>query len=312
LQIEVQGVLKLLLWLIMGQQPGGIDSRHHLCSRPHPKFAALNASLIVILLMAAPPHAWGWGNQAHKMVNAKAIENLPEPLRSYFRAHASYLVEHASDPDQLSSEDASERPHHYTDAEAYDKDPFLKLKQQYVEEDRAPSAVQKKNGDSIWQIEKFTLQLERALRRRQWDEADRDAVFAAHYACDLTQPLHTVVNYDGQFTRQAGIHSRFETEMVNALKDGWVLKPQPAVNEVNLRARIFSELLASYRQRGAVFDADREAVAGRSYIDPRFFPAFEKLAGPLAQKRLEAAVSLVSSLWYTAWIRAGKPEIPWP
>ncbi|HEV2234241.1 MAG TPA: S1/P1 nuclease [Terriglobia bacterium] len=274
-----------------------------------------HSAILRTLLVAAPVFASArpalpWGNQAHQMVNALAVENLPGPLRSYFRARKTYLVEHASDPDQLAGENSRERSHHYTDAEAYDRVPFPKLKKQFVDERRGPTELQLRNGDSIWQIENFTDRLADALRRRQWSEADRDAVFAAHYACDLTQPLHTVLNYDGQFTRQAGIHSRFETEMVNALKDGWVLKPSPAVNEVNLRARIFRELLASYRQRNAVFAADRNAVAGRSYVDPRFFPAFEKLAGPLAERRLEAAVSFVSSVWYTAWVRAGKPALP--
>lgn len=287
-----------------------MDFRKQPGSPPPANHFAVKASLLLVMVLTAASPAWPWGSQAHQWVNARAVENLPEPLRSYFRARESYLLEHASDPDIISSKDASERPHHYTDAEAYEKDPFPRLRKQFVEEGRPPTFIEKRNGDSIWQIETFTLRLANALRRRQWDEADRDAVFAAHYACDLTQPLHTVVNYDGQFTRQAGIHSRFETEMVNALKDGWILKPQPARNEANLRARIFSELLASYHQRGALFAADREAVAGRSYVDPQFFPAFEKLAGPLARARLEAAVSFVSSLWYTAWLRAGKPEMP--
>lgn len=266
--------------------------------------------LFLALLLASARPALSWGNQAHQLVNALAVENLPEPLRSYFRARKTYLVEHASDPDQLASENPRERSHHYTDAEAYDQDPFPILKKQFVDEWRGPTSLELRNGDSIWQIDKFADQLADALRKRQWNEADRAAVFAAHFACDLTQPLHTVLNYDGQFTRQAGIHSRFETEMVNALKDRWVMKPLPAANDVNLRARIFRELLASYRQRNAVFAADRNAVAGRTYVAPGFFPAFEKLAGPLAEKRLDAAVSFVSSVWYTAWVRAGKPTLP--
>ena len=266
--------------------------------------------VVAALCVASARPARSWGNQAHQWVNARAVENLPEPLRSYFRARKTYLVEHASDPDQLANENPRERSHHYTDAEAYDQDPFLKLKKQFVDEGHAPTELQLRNGDSIWQIDKFTNRLADDMRQRKWSDADRDAVFAAHYACDLTQPLHTVMNYDGQFTRQAGIHSRFETEMVNALKDGWTLKPLPAVNELNLRARIFRELLLSYRQRNAVFAADRNAVAGRTYVDPKFFPAFEKLAGPVAEKRLDAAVSFVSSVWYTAWMRAGKPARP--
>jgi hypothetical protein len=244
------------------------------------------------------------------MVNALAAENLPEPLRSYFRARKPYFVEHASEPDELSQANSAERPHHYTDADADDRYPFPRLRQHFVEQRRGPTALERRNGDSIWQIEEFTLKMTDAMRRRQWEEADRSAVFAAHYACDLTQPLHTTQNYDGQFTRQAGVHSRFETELVNALKDGWTLKPQPAVNESDLRARIFRELLASYRARDAVLAADRDAVRGRTYLDTHYFPVFEKLAGPLAEKRLEAAVSFVSSLWYTAWVGAGRPALP--
>ncbi len=271
---------------------------------------ACNIALAFLTLISYAKPARAWGNRAHRMVNAAAIENLPEPLRAYFRARQAYLVEHASDPDLLALENPQERSHHYTDAEAYDRYPFPRLRKQFVEGRRMPTPAQLRNGDSIWQIERYARRLAEALRRRQWDEADLAAVFLAHYACDLTQPLHTVVNYDGQFTGQAGIHARFETELVEASGDGWVLKPRPASNETDPRARIFRELLESYGERNRVLLADRSAVARRTYVDPRYLPAFAALAGPLAEKRLEAAVSFVSSLWYTAWVSAGKPRMP--
>jgi hypothetical protein len=263
-----------------------------------------------VLMFAAAPPARSWGTQAHQLVNARAVENLPEPLRTYLRTRKIYLVEHATDPDLVAQNDPSERLHHFTDADAYDKDPFPTLQKHFLQQGRPPTSVERRNGDSIWQIEYFTNQLTAALRRHNWGEADYDAVFLAHYASDLTQPLHTLSNYDGQFTHQAGVHSRFESELVNALKDGWTLKPQPTTNEANLRARIFGEFLASYRQGDAVLVADRRAVAGRTYVDPQFSPTFQKLAGPLAEKRLDAAISFVSSLWYTAWVRAGRPALP--
>ncbi|MGD0695393.1 MAG: hypothetical protein ABSB82_11135 [Terriglobia bacterium] len=274
--------------------------------RPWLPRALLLSGLIVSVTLPARP----WGNQAHQMVNALAVESLPEPLRSYFRARRAYFIERASEPDELGREDPAERLHHYTDADAYDHYPFPKLRRQFLLERHHPTAIERRNGDSIWQIDVLTTRMAEALRRHQWGEADRDALFAAHYACDLTQPLHTTQVYDGQMTRQAGIHSRFETELVNALKESWTLKPQPPTNEADLRARIFREFLASYGERDAVLAADRKAVAGRTYVDPQYFPAFEKLAGPLAEKRLESAVSFVSSLWYTAWVRAGKPALP--
>ena len=267
---------------------------------------------VILLLVFAqrPVPGLAWGDRGHKLINAAAVDNLPEPSRSYFCARKVYLVEHASDPDFLAQDDPAERPHHYTDLDADDSYPFSNLRRQFVLEKAPPAPWQLRHGDSIWQIERFTLRLADSLRRRRWQEADDDAVFAAHYAADLTQPLHTVMNYDGQLTGQTGVHARFETDLVNSLADGWLLKPQPATFEPDLRVRIFQEAIASFSCRNLVFASDRIAVSGRNYLDPQYYATFYKLAGPVAEKRLAAGASFVSSLWYTAWVRAGKPRMP--
>ncbi|MGH9432698.1 MAG: hypothetical protein ACRD3T_14240, partial [Terriglobia bacterium] len=64
-----------------------------------------------------------------------------------------------------------------------------------------------------------------------------------------------------------------------------------------------------YAQAAVVFAADRKAVSGLNYFDPRYFSRFCALAGPLAEKRLEDAASFVGSLWYTAWVKAGSPDL---
>ena len=271
----------------------------------------LRALVILILAIAYHPEpGLAWGDHGHKLVNAAAVDNLPEPVRSYFETRKVYLVEHASDPDLLAHDDAAERPHHYTDLDADDTYPFPNLRRQFVLERAAPMSWQLRNGDSLWQIERFTLRLADSLEHRRWQAADEDAVFVAHYAADLTQPLHTVKNYDGQLTGQKGVHARFETDLVNTLAGTWQLKPQPAIFVPDLRGRIFEEALASFNCRNLVFAADRIAVSGRTYLDPQYSAAFYKLAGPLVEKRLSAAASFVSSLWYTAWVRAGKPPLP--
>ncbi|MGH9468920.1 MAG: zinc dependent phospholipase C family protein [Terriglobia bacterium] len=243
------------------------------------------------------------------MIVASAIGTLPEPLRADFQQRRFYLVEHAIDPDLLADRDPAERPHHFADVEACDSFPFRRFRTEFVIERRAPSARELRNGDAMWQIETFTLRLAADFRDRNWSAASHDAVFAAHYAADLTQPLHTTLNYDGQLSGQKGIHRRFETGVVEFFEDQWALQPSPAAVIPNLRARIFDELLASYRARTAVFDADREARAKFRYDDPRFLPAFARLAGPLAKGRIEDAASFTGSLWYTAWVKAGKPDL---
>jgi|SRR5216110_2476567 len=270
--------------------------------------------LVALLALASSPLifsslAWPWGRRAHEVVNELASKNLPEPLRAYFQSRQAYFVEHSTDPDLLAKDDPSERPHHYINGDANERYPFPRLEEHFFREHRAPTALEKRNGDVIWQIETYVLRLTKDFKDKRWDDADHDAVYVAHYAADLTQPLHTVSNYDGQLTHQAGIHARFETELVNALNGRLKLAPQPAAAILNLRARIFGEYLASYRRSKDVLGADRSAVAGRTYLDPGFFPAFSKAAQPLAEERLSAAISFVSSLWYTAWVGAGQPRL---
>lgn len=291
---------------------GRREDRSARCSGPlragrHP---VLRTFLLIAILVSGATPALAWGDLAHQMVNAAAIEDLPEPIRSYFRARKIYLLEHASEPDLVAHEDPAEGPRHYAEIEAYDRYPFRQFERRFVAEHWRPATSGLSHGDSVWQIERYTLRLARDFRRRRWDAADHDAVFAAHYAADLTQPLHTVINFDGQLTNQRGIHARFETELVRDLAGRWTLRPQPAEVVPDLRARIFRELVASYSERQVIFSADREAAAGGGYLDPQFPARFERLAGPLALRQLDAAAALVSSFWYTAWVRAGRPVLP--
>ncbi|HEX5482507.1 MAG TPA: hypothetical protein VFZ08_07755 [Terriglobia bacterium] len=262
-----------------------------------------------LALLAGLAPAFAWGRRGHEMINAAAIQTLPEPLRSYFRPHQFYLVEHASDPDVAASGNPAARRHHFADIEAWDRYPFRRFRNQFVLKGLGPLPAQLKAGDAPWQIEGFTLRLAADFRARRWTDASHDVIFAAHYAADLAEPLHTVVNYDGQLTGESEIHRMFETEVVDFFADRWILRPEPAVYLHDLRAAIFSEFLKSYQASSAIFAADRKARSRWNISDPQFLPAFAASAGLLAKARIEDAASFAGSLWYTAWQRAGKPDL---
>lgn len=264
---------------------------------------------MAIVLFACASVAGAWGREAHEMITAAAIGALPRPLRGYFRPHQFYLVEHASDPDVLAGGNRAEQVHHFSDLDAYGAYPFRAVERQFVVEDKPPTSIEIENGDAMWQIEIFTLRLIADFRARRWAGVNRDAVFAAHYAADLTQPLHTVKNYDGQLTGQTGIHQRFETGLVRLDADRWQLQVAPAEFIPKLRARIFGKFLRSYQASSAVFAADRRARASQRTGDPRFLAAFSAQAAPVAKAQIEDAANFVGSLWYTAWVKAGKPDL---
>lgn len=264
-------------------------------------------AVVVAWISVRPARAWG--RQAHEMINAAAIGSLPEPLRAWFQSNHFYLVAHAADPDAFAAGHRDLQRHHFTDADAYDSLPFRALYQQFVVLNKPPTPVEIRNGDVLWQIDGTAARLAAYWRERRWNAASRDAIFAAHYAADLTQPLHTVSNFDGQLTGQNGIHARFETELVRLRADRWRLQIAPAAYVPNPRQRIFSEFLRSYRASAIIFSADRAARACWNYSQPQFLPAFAQRAAPEAELQIEDAASFVGSVWYTAWVNAGRPNL---
>ncbi|HLI29943.1 MAG TPA: hypothetical protein VKV79_02440, partial [Terriglobia bacterium] len=253
--------------------------------------------------------AQAWGRRAHEMITAAAFRDLPKPLRSYLRRYQFAIVDGASEPDELARGNPVEERHHFVNADAYGSFPFRQLQAQFVFKRLGPSAAEIRNGDVMWQIDRFTLRLASDFRYGRWKFVVHDAIFAAHYAADLAQPLHTVANYDGQHSGQRGIHRAFETRVVDFYADRWILHPAPAAQLRGLRAAIFGEFLKSYKLAPVVFAADREVRRRWQPGDPRYLPALARLLGPFTRDRLEDAACFVASLWYTAWRRAGSPDL---
>src|SRR5262249_53734352 len=63
-----------------------------------PKAAAVAAAAVLAAVLLPRP-LLAWGFTAHRMVNAKAIATLPEPLAAFFDGNRAYVAEHAIDPD---------------------------------------------------------------------------------------------------------------------------------------------------------------------------------------------------------------------
>jgi hypothetical protein len=55
------------------------------------------AATLVLLLAAAPAHAWGF--EAHRFIMDRAIDLLPAALKPFFESRRAFVVERSADPD---------------------------------------------------------------------------------------------------------------------------------------------------------------------------------------------------------------------
>ncbi len=256
--------------------------------------------LVTIPLQAASGR-WGWG--AHRYINGHAADYLPVET-TFFEHFSSYLSDHATDPDT----DSQPGYYHYIDIDYYDEfftgqlphdwDQMVAL---YGEE------VVIQYGTIPWVIENWTDSLTFLMANGRWAEAKQVAAELGHYVADSHEPLHLTLNYNGQNSGNDGIHSRYETTMVNAHLDQLPLPDSTGIYWINLIDSVFSYIDVLYPNIDMIMAADDLA----SQLDPSYGETYyEMLWGELdsiTTMAIQRAILDLASIWYTAWINAGSP-----
>jgi predicted AlkP superfamily phosphohydrolase/phosphomutase len=280
----------------------------------HPR----KALAALLLTLACASHVEAWGFTAHRMVNRKAIATLPKPLRALFAANEAYVVEHAIDPDLWRAAGVrGEGPNHYLDMDAFGAYPFDGIPRVEAEHLRIHGAEAAGKGRLPWRIAEVYGELVAAFRAGDTGRALERAALLGHYVGDAHVPLHAALNYDGQLTTQAGVHARWESDLVERFErqiEAAVL-PSAAQRVADPVAFTFSALVDSYARSLEVLASDRESAGARDFIetaeddryDDAYYSKLYEKEGRRLCARLSAAATATGSLWLSAWEDAGRP-----
>jgi hypothetical protein len=134
----------------------------------------------------------------------------------------------------------------------------------------------------------------------------------AHYVQDGHQPMHTILNYDGQLTGQKGIHYRYESEMINQhLPD---LKYTIESSSLHYIADpldfIFEYITEANSYSGLLFDADNFAFGQcGSRDDFEYYRLLWFKTKYITLIQFKSASENLASLIYSAWLDSGKPSV---
>ena len=269
------------------------------------------------VLLAARGEAIAWGFAAHRMANARAVETLPDPLRAWYTGNAAWVAEHAIDADL--ERDRSDDPDHFLDFDFFGAYPFPDVGEDEAEHLRRFGADARAKGRVPWRIAEDYRDLVAAFRAGDLARVLRRSASVAHLIADAHVPLHAALNHDGQLTGQRGLHSRWESELVERFArqiEPGVL-PVAAVPVRNPVAFTLAVLRESYLHSLEVLASDRAVAGPRDfaetpeddrYDDTYYSRLFEREATRV-RSRLAASASAAGSLWLAAWEEAGRPAL---
>ena len=266
----------------------------------------------VLIVVAFANFVFGWGDQGHKLINNKAIALLPTEMQS-FTKWQDYITLHSVDPDNRKRDDKTEAPKHFIDIDFYKE--FLNGKM--VEDKKELTAVY---GDSMvtrqgllpWATLDTYNKLIQAFKDKNKDKVLLYTSDLGHYVGDGHQPMHTMLNYNGQLTNQKGVHARYEIKMV----DKYIKDIEASITKANVKKVdapfqfIFDYIADANSVQSVLLDADITAtkMAGSTDNDEYLRLMWFKTKY-VTEIQFQTAVSDCASLIYSAWIEAGKPDL---
>ena len=136
-------------------------------------------------------------------------------------------------------------------------------------------------------------------------------LFAAdlgHDVGDMSMPLHITRNYNGQYTGQTGVHSRFESNMINTYNSQIIYSGDSLIYVDNVSAFVFDLLYNNYNYADSVLKADSlaKAFAGNT-TSTAYYSKMWEVSKEFTTKLFKDASHKLICLIYTAWINAGSP-----
>lgn len=283
---------------------------------------------LVLLCSLAQTQLLAWGFLGHKTINRQAVFVLPQPLFGFYKSHIDFITEHAVDPDERRYTDTAEACRHYIDLERYEQampiDTLPKFWKQAVEKYSADTLFA--YGIVPYHVQTMLYRLTEAFKNKDVDRILQLSADIGHYVADAHVPLHTTMNYDGQFTQQKGIHALWETRIpeislsqYNLLvpRAGYLENPNDSLwHCIETSHKHLPDVLMHEKQLSQTWGEERKyelTTDGKGktkkQVKTDFALAYENSLNRMVEDRMRAAITSVSSYWYTAWMLAGQPDM---
>jgi hypothetical protein len=255
-----------------------------------------------------------------------AIFTLPPEMLGFYKKNIDFLTDHAVDPDMRRYAIDGEAARHYIDVDHYGEYPFEMVPRKWQD------AVDKFTEDSLmsygivpWHIYKHYFWLVDAFRAEDPIRILKASADIGHYIADSNVPLHTTENYNGQMTGQKGIHGLWESRLVELFANDydffighsayfqdlsletweWVLESHLALDSVLTFEKILTEKMPSDQKYS--FE-NRNSTLVKAY-SKAFCTAYHQMLAGMVERRMRTSIMRVGSVWYTAWVDAGQPDL---
>lgn len=262
-------------------------------------------------LIAVSIFLMSWGNSGHKKINGNAELSYNSEIQELM-TWTQDLISHASDADDRKAWDPDEAPRHYIDIDEYAEFIATGTIPQDIDDAIAAHGYSFVYDAGVlpWATKNTYDSLVNCFARLDWESAMLFASDLGHYVGDGHMPLHITTNYNGQYSNNYGIHSRYESTMINTYGSQIFYEGDEITYITDVQQYIFNYLYANYIYVDSVLLADDYAKSINSNTSSSEYKAalWEK-TGAFTTLLFKNASHALAELIYSAWCDANKPYI---
>lgn len=268
-----------------------------------------NRRIIFLVLFISTVFICGWGASGHKIINRRSVYSFPSQMN--FLNWSDSLAAHSSDADYRRSDDSTEAPRHFIDIDDYPE---------FISTGRIPqdmdSLIALHGSSFVYDkgILPFSIiatvdSVKKYFQLHNFQRAMLHAADLGHYVGDGHNPLHITRNYNGQFTNQNGVHSRYESQLINRDSGNIIYSFQNAVYVSNINQFVFDFIYFNYTYVDSVLKCDSIAHSIAQSYNSNYYQIYWQLAGSFTTMLFNNASHFISSLIYTSWVNSGSPVL---
>ncbi len=268
-------------------------------------------------LVMKGPTAFAWGALGHQVVAEIGAEFAPKGT-AFWSLQKKELSRLALVPDQVwksGSGAKREKPTHWFQIDSYVEAPWNLPESFESYQDTSlqyGEAFVIQNGTALWRAQQFYQLSQRAFQSGDKTFALQCAGVMAHYVGDLSQPMHVSVNHDGPEGSKTGLHSFFESDLLE-MQDQQVLRreirtrvkallaDEVYVRDVNLglHKHLVRSMQRSIAPLSDILRIDSTKGRGAQGIDE---------LTPIALERLADGAAMYALILGALWDESGHPE----
>jgi hypothetical protein len=290
----------------------------------------IKLSLLVVMTASS-----GWGFFGHETIDRLAVFTLPPEMIGFYKKNIHYIVEASVNPDKRRYAVAEEGPRHYIDLDDYECDvaeDTLRERGGYAEVPKYwNDAVSKLTEDSLmshgivpWHSYTMYLRLRDAFMLGDPDKILRISSELGHYVADAHVPLHTTSNHNGQKTDQHGIHGLWESRLPELFSGNYDFFVGKAVYINDVQQTMWDVVTQSHACVDSVLRFEKalsQQESSRKYsfetrakqtvkvYSYRYSKMYHSMLQGMVERRMRSSIHMVGSIWYTAWVDAGQPDL---